>query len=410
MIKQHLKKKIINRKFCICKNKLKYKINFGNLPLINNYKNRKNLNKYPVALSQCKKCLLVQLKYSVPDKLLFPNNYSYLSGNSKEKLNNFETILSKIKRLSKKNNPKVLDIGSNDGSFLEIVKKKYSNVLGVEPTNTANISIKKKINTIKKPLNLNLARKIVKKYQNFDFIVATNFFAQTNNLEEILKSIKLILKNDGFLIVEVQYLYDLIFQKGFDSFHHEHIAYYTLTSIKKLMSIFGLYVFDAEKLKVHGGMLRVYISLNKKNNTKNLNKILRSENDSVIMNKIKVLNSFRIKFSNRLKKILLSLKGDKKKIYGIGAAPRACVMLNCCKLKKQQIDLIGEVPQSLKCNKYVPGTDIMVKDENKIITDRPDYVLILAWHLKKRIINILLKKGYNGSFIIPLPKLKVVKK
>jgi len=111
-----------------------------------------------------------------------------------------------------------------------------------------------------------------------------------------------------------------------------------------------------------------------------------------------------------LKKILLSLKGDKKKIYGIGAAPRACVMLNCCKLKKQQIDLIGEVPQSLKCNKYVPGTDIMVKDENKIITDRPDYVLILAWHLKKRIINILLKKGYNGSFIIPLPKLKVVKK
>jgi len=410
MIKQHLKKKIINRKFCICKNKLKYKINFGNLPLINNYKNRKNLNKYPVALSQCKKCLLVQLKYSVPDKLLFPNNYSYLSGNSKEKLNNFETILSKIKRLSKKNNPKVLDIGSNDGSFLEIVKKKYSNVLGIEPTNTANISIKKKINTIKKPLNLNLARKIVKKYQNFDFIVATNFFAQTNNLEEILKSIKLILKNDGFLIVEVQYLYDLIFQKGFDSFHHEHIAYYTLTSIKKLMSIFGLYVFDAEKLKVHGGMLRVYISLNKKNNTKNLNKILRSENDSVIMNKIKVLNSFRIKFSNRLKKILLSLKGDKKKIYGIGAAPRACVMLNCCKLKKQQIDLIGEVPQSLKCNKYVPGTDIMVKDENKIITDRPDYVLILAWHLKKRIINILLKKGYNGSFIIPLPKLKVVKK
>ena len=144
MIKQHLKKSIINRKFCICKNKLKYKINFGNLPLINNYKNKKNLKKYPVVVSQCEKCLLVQLKYSVSDKLLFPKNYSYLSGNSKEKLNNFETILSKIRKLSKNNNTKILDIGSNDGSFLEIAKKNNFNVLGIEPTNTANISIKKK--------------------------------------------------------------------------------------------------------------------------------------------------------------------------------------------------------------------------------------------------------------------------
>ena len=410
MIKQHLKKSIINRKFCICKNKLKYKINFGNLPLINNYKNKKNLKKYPVVVSQCEKCLLVQLKYSVSDKLLFPKNYSYLSGNSKEKLNNFETILSKIRKLSQNNNTKILDIGSNDGSFLEIAKKNNFSVLGIEPTNTANISIKKKIKTIKKPLNLNLAKKILKKYNKFDFIIATNFFAQTNNLKEILKSIKLILNNDGFLIVEVQYLYDLIFQKGFDSFHHEHIAYYTLTSIKKLMSSFGLHVFDAEKLKVHGGMLRVFISLKKKKSSENLNEIIRNENDIIIMNEIKKLNIFRIKFGNKLKKFLLSLKKNKKKIYGIGAAPRACVMLNCCKLNKHQINLVGEVPQSLKCNKYVPGTDIMVKDENKIITDSPDYVLILAWHLKKRIINILLKKGYNGNFIIPLPKLKIIKK
>ena len=94
----------------------------------------------------------------------------------------------------------------------------------------------------------------------------------------------------------------------------------------------------------------------------------------------------------------------------MGAAPRACVLLNSSTLSKSEINLVGEVAQSLKCNKYVPGTDIMVKDENKIITDSPDYVLILAWHLKKRIINILLKKGYNGNFIIPLPKLKIIKK
>jgi len=409
MKKKHLQKTIINRKVCICENKLKQKINFGNLPLINNYTIKKNLKKYPTIISQCQNCLLIQLKYSVPDKLLFPNNYSYLSGNSKEKINNFISILAKIKKTSKKKNPQILDIGSNDGSFLEIVKKKYPKVLGVEPTNTARNAIKKGINTIKKSLNFKLAKKILNKYSKFDFIIASNFFAQTNNLKEILKSIKLILDKKGLLIVEVQYLYELLLQKGFDSFHHEHVAYYTLSSITKLLEKYNLYVFDAEKLKVHGGMLRVYISLNKKPITKKMKKILASENDRNIINKIKNLNLFRIKFSNKLNKFFYNLKKKGKKIYGMGAAPRACVMLNSANLTKNEIDLVGEVSKSLKCNKYVPGTNIMVKNEKKIIKDKPDYVVILAWHLKRRIINLLSKKGYKGNFIIPLPILKVIK-
>tara|TARA_Y100000590_G_scaffold44937_1_gene47716 strand:+ start:5694 stop:6935 length:1242 start_codon:yes stop_codon:yes gene_type:complete len=408
MIKKYMQKNIINRKLCICNNKLRQKINFGNLPLINNYKIKKNLKKYPVVISQCKKCLLIQLKYSISDNLLFPNNYSYLSGNSKEKIKNFKTIVNKIEKLSKKNKTKILDIGSNDGSFLSLMKKKSNKVLGVEPTNTANISIRKGIDTIKKPLNFKLAKKIVDKYSYFDFIVASNFFAQTNNLREILDSIKLILKKDGLLIVEVQYLYSLLTQKGFDSFHHEHIAYYTLSSITKLLKEYNLHVFDAQKLKVHGGMLRVYISLNKRPVSIKFKKILRSENDRKIINKIKNLNTFRINFGNKLKKLLINLKKKRKKIYGMGAAPRSCVMLNSCKLSKNEIGLVGEVPQSLKCNKYIPGTDIIVKNEDKIVKDKVDYVIILAWHLKKIIINLLSKKGYKGDFIVPLPNLKII--
>ena len=83
-------------------------------------------------------------------------------------------------------------------------------------------------------------------------------------------------------------------------------------------------------------------------------------------------------------------------------------MLNSCNLSKHQIGLVGEVPESLKCNKYIPGTDIMVINENKIISDQPDYVIILAWHLKKRIVSLLLKKGYRGKFIVPLPSLKII--
>ena len=405
-----MKKGIIKRKACICKNNLKYNIDFGNLPLINNYKKKKTLDKYPTIITQCSKCLLIQLKYSVTDKLLFPNNYSYLSGNSKEKINNFQSLVSKIKKISSQNNIQILDIGSNDGSFLELAKKSGIKVLGIEPTNTAKISIEKNVNTIKIHLNLNLSKKILKKYSKFDFIVANNFFAQTNNLIEIIQSIKLILKKQGILIIEVQYLYDLLSQKGFDSFHHEHIAYYTTSSILKLLKKYKIFIFDAERLKVHGGMIRVYASLHERPLTKNLKRMLNKENDKNIVNKIKNLNSFRIKFNNRIKNLFNHLKEKRKKIYAMGAAPRSCVLLNSSKLSKNEISLVGEVPGSLKCNKYVPGTDIMVKNENKIITDKPDYVIILAWHLKKRIIKLLKQKGYKGNFIIPLPKLKIIKK
>ena len=154
---------MINNKFCICKNKLNKKINFGKLPIINNYKKKINLKKYPLIISQCEKCKLVQLKYSIQDKLLFPKNYSYLSGNSKEKIRNFQSILKKIEKFSKKKDSKILDIGSNDGSFLELVKNKYSKILGIEPTNSANIAINKGVKNYKKSLKLCVGKKNINK-------------------------------------------------------------------------------------------------------------------------------------------------------------------------------------------------------------------------------------------------------
>ena len=409
MTKSSYSPNIINNKLCICKNKLNQKINFGNLPIINNYERKINLKKYPIIIAQCNKCKLIQLKYSIPNKLLFPKKYSYLSGNSKEKIENFKSIIKNIQKLSTKNSPHILDIGSNDGSLLELMKKKYPKILGIEPTNCANIANNNGIKTIKNSLNQKLAKKIINKYSKFDFITAINIIAHTNHLNEMLKSIKLLLNINGVAIIEVQYLYDLISQKGFDSFHHEHNYYFTLSSIIKVLKNYNLHVFNAEKLRVHGGILRIYVSTSKRKINSNLKKILNKENDAKILDKINKLNLFKKEFSNKIKKLFFKLKKNKNTIYGIGAAPRACVMLNSCNLNKSQIKIVGEVSESLKCNKYIPGTNIMVKDENKIITDKPDYVIVLAWHLTKRIISLFAGRGYKGSFIVPLPNLKIIK-
>ena len=98
---------------------------------------------------------------------------------------------------------------------------------------------------------------------------------------------------------------------------------------------------------------------------------------------------------------------ENKTIYALSAAPRGCVLLNAVNFSKKNIKMVGEVSNSFKLNKYIPGTNIIIKNENKIIKEQPDFVIILAWHLKERLMKHLVKSGYKGKFIIPLPKLKI---
>ena len=399
-------KTILTKKKCLCGGKLKKKINFGNLPIINDFRKTKT-SKYPTIITQCSKCLLVQLKYSVKDKIVFPKNYSYLSGDSKEKLEDFKHFIINLKSRFKIKKPKIVDIGGNDGSLMQFAKKKGFKVLNIEPTNVAKISRKKRINTLQKKFDLKRARILNKKNIKFDFIVSTNFFAHTNNLNEIIKGAKLILNKNGIMIIEIQYLYRVVKKNGFDSFHQDHKYYYTLSSIKKIFKEFNLNTFDAEFLKHNKEILRVYVDNNKNNSTKRLRQIIKSENDKKIFERIKKLNGFRKKYIFKLKRVIKKLVNHNCKIFGLSASPRGCVLLNSACFTKKEIEMVGEVPNSFKLNKLIPGSDIPITCENKILKDQPNFVIILAWHLQKRLTNILVKNGYKGKIIVPLPKLKI---
>ena len=143
---------IINKTYCICGGRLKKKINFGTLPIINDFKKRKS-PKYPTVLTICSKCNLVQLKYSVKDKLIYPKNYAYQSGDSKEKIEDYKNLISNISRRYYFKKPSIIDIGGNDGSLMLEAKKKGYSTTNIEPTNVALISKRKGINTIRKNFN-----------------------------------------------------------------------------------------------------------------------------------------------------------------------------------------------------------------------------------------------------------------
>ena len=393
------------KKNCICGGKLNKSIKFSNLPVINNFK--KNITKkYPTLVSKCINCELIQLKYCILDRHIFPKNYAYLSGDSKEKLLNYNDLISKIKKkYVKKKNMTVVDIGGNDGSLMEIAKKKGFSVLNVEPTSVAKITKLKNVNTIEKKFSLSFVKTL--KNKRFDFVISTNFLAHTNNLKEILKGINLILKPNGILVVEVQYLINVLKKNGFDSFHQDHKFYYTVRTLKNVLEIFGLYTFDYEFTDKSKEILRVYVKKTKNLMSKRLINILRYEKKYDTFIEIKKLNIFRKKYLIKLGKLLNKL--SKKNIVAVSAAPRGCVLISSLNFSNKKIKYVGEVPGSFKINKYMPSTNIKIVNENKILLDNPDYVLILAWHLKDRIISFFKSKKLKAKFIIPLPKLKIIK-
>ena len=370
----------------------------------NNYENF-----FPTNLVYSPSSKLFQIDNIVDKKILFPKSYPYTSSTTKILRENFKNLFEETNKLFKlKNNDLVVDIGSNDGNLLE--KFKNCRVLGVTPEKIGLQAIKKGIPTIIDYFNANVSNKILEKYGKAKIITATNVFAHIDNIDELLKNILKILKKDGIFISESHYFLSLVKTLQYDTIYHEHLRYYTVSSLNYIFKKYGLKIIKVKKIPTHGGSIRVYAT------RKSLNfKICSSVNFSLeeekkYFSKIK-LKEFRDKVY--LSKInLLSklhyLKANNKKIFAVGAPSRATTLVNFVGLNEDIIDCVCEVKGSHKINHYLPGTRIPIYQEDVIFKKKPDYLLLLSWHISSELILNLKKKGFKGKFIIPLPNVKII--
>ncbi len=398
----------------ICKSKNLNSILFlGYLPPVNKFikvnTKPKQEESYPAELLFCNNCKLVQLSLVVNQKILFPIEYPYTSSTTKILRQNFHNLFLKIQKNFKfKSSDLVIDIGSNDGNLLSNFKDNFK-VLGVTPESIGKIAIKKGIPTILNYFNLKTANLIIKKYKRAKIITATNVFAHMDNLDEIMKGIKKCLDKNGVFITESHYLMPLLKETQYDTVYHEHLRYYSVTSLKKLFFKHGLQIFDVEKIPTHGGSIRVYCSY------KNKFKVKKSVKN-FLKNEKKYLNyNFFRKFENnvvlsklQLLKILSNIKKSNLRIAGISAPSRAATLINYVGIEKKIVECIFEISGSYKIGSYLPGTLIPVVEETKKDLNKYDYLLIFSWHIYKELKHVLRKKGYRGKFIIPLPYPKIV--
>ena len=409
----YLESKTINKCQISKKKDLKLLLSLGYLPPVNKLRKIGTLMDqdvfYPADLMHSKSSKLVQLSTIVDKKILFPKEYPYTSSTTKILRENFKELYKDCLKILKLNSSDlIIDIGSNDGNLLSNFKSKHK-VLGVTPENIGKLARKKGIQTLIRYFDKSTSNFILRKFGKAKVITATNVFAHIDDLSSLMKNILKVLKNDGVFITESHYLVSLIKTNQYDTIYHEHLRYYSLTSLNFLFNKYGMEIIHAKEINTHGGSIRVYAA-KKRNFVKNssVKKILKSEKLYLTERTFKKFREKVVKSKISLYGLLKKIKLNNKTIYGIGAPSRASTLINYTGLDENIIDCVLEVQGSHKIGNYIPGKRIPILSEKKLYTDQPDFVLILSWHISSEIIKNLRTKGFKGKFIIPLPSPRIV--
>ena len=395
---------------------MKRKINFLNLgeqPLANYYLKKSQIKdkekKYKLIVCYDLMTKLVSIKKTFSSKMMFNDEYPYRSSMSKTMKKSFKILSNKIKKEFKPK--KILEIGSNDGSFLKNFNK--DKTIGIEPcANVEKITKKLRFNTIPDYWGINLAKKILKKFDKVDLIYSANTISHIKNLDEVFKSINLVLSNEGVLIIEDPSLLECLKRNTYDQFYNEHIYVFSYIGLENILKKYNLKIFRVENLDIHGGSNRYFIK--KKKSERKIEKSVKIQKDKEIRYGLDKINTF-VKFSTRVKeskKKLISIfnryKLHNKKIIGYGATAKSTTILNYCKIDGSTIDYFLDTTKD-KQNKYTPGTKILIKKYNGSIDNDVDLVFLGAWNFKKEIFKK--EKKYiksGGKFIIHTPYPRII--
>jgi hypothetical protein len=392
-------------------------LSLGEMALVNSFVSKRNLDqsepKFPLDVYFCKNCYLVQLVDVVPPEVMF-SKYVYFTDTSETmKIHFSELATETIELLALSKESLVVDIGGNDGTLLKNFRKQGIITLNVEPAkDQAKIAESQGIDTINEFWNDDLAQMILKKKGKAKLIMMTNVFAHVDRLQELIGGIQILLEDGGVFLIEVPYLVDMIEKKEFDTIYHEHLSYFSLRPLITFFAKHNMEIFRAKRIGVHGGSIRVYARkatapLQIHESVERLMELEKAKNLDRMETFFKFASDVT-EIKKRLRKLLLTLKNQKKRIIGYTAPAKGNVLLNYCNIGTEILDYLTDVTPA-KQGLYSPGMQIPVHPPEILEKDHPDYLLMLAWNYKEEILRKeqdYIKKG--GKFIIPIPEPRII--
>jgi len=392
-------------------------LSLGQMPLANALLTARQLDQpeqlYPLDLVLCPHCALVQITETVQPEKLF-REYLYFSSFSDTVLHHSQELVRRlISERCLDSNSLVVEVASNDGYLLQYYKRALIPVLGIEPAvNVARVAQEERgIDTLSEFFDVELARWLKDQGKDADVVHAHNVLAHVAELKGFVQGIQLLLKDDGVAVIEVPYVKDMMDRMEFDTIYHEHLCYFSLTSLDKLFKKHGLILADVERIPIHGGSLRLFLTHDGgRKQGKRVQDLLQKE---ALWGVDRI--EFYLGFRERVEKIKMSLrsllrffKRSDKRIAAYGAAAKGTVLLNYCEIGREYLDFVVD-RNPYKQGRYMPGVHLPIYSPKKLIEEMPDFVLLLTWNFVVEILEQQAEyRRRGGRFIIPIPKVEVL--
>jgi hypothetical protein len=367
---------------------------------------------FPLDLYYCADCTLLQLRDVVDPAVMF-RHYLYVTGTSTTIATHNEAYAQTlVDLLGLRADDLVVEIASNDGSLLQCFRRRGVRTLGVEPAvNLADRARQSGIDTVNEFFTSALAARLRDEGRSARVIAANNVLAHVDRPEDFLDGCRTLLADDGLITIEVPYAGEMLDRVEYDTIYHEHLSYFTVTSLRRLCDRVGLRVVRVDRVPVHGGSLRLYMSRSATAHAPDVDAMAAAERAGVAdASRVRQFAADARRHRSDLLELLHRLAADGKRLAGYGAPAKGNTLLNYCGIDSTLLPFTVD-RNPLKVGRFTPGTHIPVRPVDALHEPgrEPDYVFILAWNFAAEIMEQqAAHRSRGGRFIVPIPTPQVV--
>lgn len=400
----------------VCSSVIEPFMSFGRMPIANGFLSADQVASeyfFELAPAFCGNCKMFQLIDQPEREKMFHDSYAFFSSTSRHMQTHFKAYADLVmSRFFKgRNDPFVVELGSNDGIMLTHFKDAGFRHLGIEPSgNVADVARSRGIRTLSEFFNLELAERIVAENGPADAVIAANVMCHIPDINAVAAGIARLLKPDGVLLFEDPYLGDMIAKTSYDQIYDEHVFIFSAASVSAAFGRHGLELIDAMPQPTHGGSMRYVFARKGSHPVSPAVAAVLDKERSQGLDKPETYAQFKRNCEasrKALVELLESLKREGKRVVGYGATSKSTTVTNYCGIGPAHIEFVSDTTP-IKQGKLTPGSHIPVKPYEDFMRSPPDYALLFAWNHAREIFEK--EKAFTsggGKWITFVPKVGI---